>query len=72
MLRVCVCTNLPAVHSVNLCIAYTRDVKKSVGWVVKMGVLNFSDKARDDKGKNDTQHREGQSESGTLVAVCLG
>src|SRR5713226_2247449 len=51
-----------------VCIAYTRGVKKSVGWVVKTGVLNFSDKARDDKGENDTQHREGQGESDTL---CL-
>ncbi len=57
--------------SLNLCIAYTRGVKKSVGRVVKTGVVNFSDKARDDKGENDAQHGEGEGGSGTPVAVCL-
>ena len=43
-----------ALYSLNLYIAYTRGVKKSVGRVVKIGVLNFSGEARDDKGENDT------------------
>ena len=67
-----------ALYSLNLCIAYTRSVKKSVGSVVKAAVVNLSlrpprcsDEARDNKGENDTQHREGEGESGTLVAVCL-
>ena len=67
-----------AVYSLNLCVAYTLSVKKSVGSVVKAGVVNLSlrpprcsDEARDNKGENDTQHREGEGESGTLVAVCL-
>jgi hypothetical protein len=67
-----------AVYSVTLCIAYTRSVKKSVGRVVKTGVVNLSlrpprcsDEARDNKGENDTQHRVGEGENGTLVAVCL-
>jgi hypothetical protein len=58
-----------ALYSLNLYIAYTRGVKKSVGRVVKMGVLNFSGEARDDKGENDTQHGEGEGESGKPVAV---
>src|SRR5689334_21221142 len=61
----------------NLRIAYTRGVKKSVDRIVKTDVTNLSlwspcsDQARDGKGENDTQHREGQGERGTLVAVCL-
>src|SRR2546423_402805 len=30
-----------------------------------------SDEACDNKGESDTQHREGDGESGTPVAVCL-
>ncbi len=67
-----------ALDSLNLYIAYTHSVKKSVGPRVKADVENLSlqppqrlDKARNDKGENDSQHREDQGESGTLVAVCL-
>ena len=56
-------------YSLNLCIVYTRGVKKSVGRIVKTGVVNLSlrpprcsDEARDNKGENDTQHREGEGE----------
>jgi hypothetical protein len=67
-----------ALYSLNLCIAYTRGVKKSVGCVVKTDVMNLSlrpprcsDEARDDEGENHAQHGEGEGENGTLVAVCL-
>ena len=59
-----------AQYSLNLHIAYTRGVKKSVGRCVKADVENLSlqppqrlDKARNDKGENDSQHREDQGES---------
>ncbi len=65
-------------YSLNLCIAYTRGVKKSVGRGVKADVMNLSlrpprcsDEARDNKGENHPQHREGQGERCTLVAVRL-
>jgi hypothetical protein len=61
-------------YSLNLCIVYTRGVKKSVGRIVKTGVVNLSlrpprcsDEARDNKGENDTQHREGEGESGRFL-----
>src|SRR5262249_30446625 len=69
---------MTAVNNVTLCITYTRSIKRSVGWSVKTGMVNISlrpprcsDEARDDKGENDTQHGEGEGESGTLIAVCL-
>ncbi len=65
-----------ALYSLNLCIAYTWGVKKSVGRVVKTDVMKLSlrpprssDEARDNKGENDTQHREGKGESGTLDRI---
>ena len=59
-----------ALYSLNLCTAYTRAVKKSVGRGVEAGV-QMSDEARDGKGEKNPQHREGQGESGALVAVRL-
>ncbi len=59
-----------ALYSLNLCTAYTRSIKKSVGWDVKAGVQMSRD-ARDDKGEKDAQYREGQGESAALVAVRL-
>ena len=43
-----------ALDNLNLCIAYTRAVKKSVGQGVKADV-QMSDEARDGKGEKDTQ-----------------
>ena len=67
-----------AQYGLNLRIAYTWGVKKSVSRVVKTNVMNLSlrlnprsDQARDDKGENDSKHCESQGESATLVAVCL-